>query len=57
MAWNGRCARLANLRHPLINPLVDYGMAGAGRVFEAYAAYGPVRERGTRAELLLSHAA
>ncbi len=57
MAWNGRCAQLANLRHPLINPLIDYGMAGAGRVFEAYAAYGPVRERGTRAESLLSHAA
>ena len=57
MAWNGRCAQLANLRHPLINPLIDYGMAGAGRIFEAYAAYGPVRERGTRAESLLSHAA
>jgi DNA-binding NtrC family response regulator/tetratricopeptide (TPR) repeat protein len=57
MAWNTRCAQLANLRHPLINPLIDYGMADAGRIFEAYAAHGPVRAGGARAESLLTHAA
>ncbi len=57
MAWNARCAHLANLRHPLINPLIDYGMADADRIFEAYAAYGPVRAGGARAESLLTHAA
>jgi tetratricopeptide (TPR) repeat protein len=56
MAWNARCAQLANLRHPLINPLVDYGIAAAGRTFEAYAAHGPVRAGGARAESLLTHA-
>jgi DNA-binding NtrC family response regulator/tetratricopeptide (TPR) repeat protein len=56
MAWNARCARLANLRHPLIRPLVDYGMADTGRTFEAYAAHGPVRAGGAAAEVLLTHA-
>src|SRR5688572_24624240 len=57
MAWNARCAQLANLRHPLINPLIDYGLAGPDRVFEAYAAQGPVRAGGALAESLLMHAA
>src|SRR5687768_9272294 len=57
MAWNARCAQLANLRHPLINPLIDYGVADARRLFEAYAAHGPVRAGGARAESLLTHAA
>jgi DNA-binding NtrC family response regulator/tetratricopeptide (TPR) repeat protein len=57
MAWNTRCAQLANLRHPLINPLIDYGMADADRIFEAYAAHGPVRAGGARGASLLAHAA
>ena len=56
MAWNARCAQLANLRHPLINPLVDYGMADAGLIFEAYAAHGSVRA-GAHGASLLTHAA
>ena len=37
------CAPLARLRHPLLNPLVDYGIADARRTFEAYAVGPPVR--------------
>jgi DNA-binding NtrC family response regulator/tetratricopeptide (TPR) repeat protein len=40
--WNSRCAALANLRHPLMNPLIDYGMADAHRTFEAYEPAHPV---------------
>jgi DNA-binding NtrC family response regulator/tetratricopeptide (TPR) repeat protein len=34
--WNTRCASLANLRHPLINALVDYGSVDRAHWFEAY---------------------
>jgi DNA-binding NtrC family response regulator/tetratricopeptide (TPR) repeat protein len=34
--WNARCASLANLRHPLINALVDYGSIDRAHRFEAY---------------------
>ena len=47
---------LANLRHPLINPLIDYGAADRDHVFEAYAALGPVHVRGAVGEALLKHA-
>ena len=54
--WNARCAILANLRHPVINPLIDYGTAGTDHLFEAYAAHGPLRAGGGAAERLLAHA-
>ena len=56
MAWSTRCAALANLRHALINPLIDYGLADLGRTFEAYATHGTVRADGASAEALLTHA-
>lgn len=54
--WNDQCARLANLRHPLINPLIDYGAADTERLFEAYAVHGPLRSGRRAAERLLEHA-
>ena len=35
-AWNDECARLANMRHPLMNTLIDYGPSSRGALFEAY---------------------
>ena len=57
MEWDARCARLSNLRHPLINPLIDYGAFDGGRCFEAYAALDAFRASGVSAERLLAHAA
>jgi hypothetical protein len=54
--WSARCAMLANLRHPVINPLIDYGAAGTDHLFEAYAVHGPLRAGGSAAERLLAHA-
>jgi DNA-binding NtrC family response regulator/tetratricopeptide (TPR) repeat protein len=56
MDWSARCAQLANLRHPLINPLIDYGIADKDHLFEAYAAYGPLCAGGIAAGRLLEHA-
>jgi transcriptional regulator with AAA-type ATPase domain len=42
LAWNEGCARLSNLRHPLLNPLLDYGTGPDGSRFEAYACEGAV---------------
>jgi DNA-binding NtrC family response regulator/tetratricopeptide (TPR) repeat protein len=54
--WSARCEVLANLRHPLINPLVDFGAVDRAHVFEAYAASGPLAVRGSAAESLALHA-
>ena len=35
--WADTCATLARLRHPLVNPLLDYGALDGERLFEAYA--------------------
>src|SRR6476646_1714206 len=43
LEWNSRCAALAGLRHPAINPLIDYGMADAQHSFEAYLTGQPIR--------------
>jgi len=56
LAWNTRCGVLANLRHPLINPLLDFGMADAQRTFEAYGAAGAFRAGAAAGERYLSHA-
>jgi DNA-binding NtrC family response regulator/tetratricopeptide (TPR) repeat protein len=55
LGWNSRCAALAGVRHPLINPLVDYGMADAEHTFEAYAVMGPVRADTRSAACLRDH--
>jgi transcriptional regulator with AAA-type ATPase domain/tetratricopeptide (TPR) repeat protein len=54
--WAARCEVLANLRHPLLAPLVDYGTADREHVFEAYSALGPVHTTPTAAATLLAHA-
>ena len=41
IAWAERCAMHAALRHPLLNPLVDYGVAGPRALFEAFALEHP----------------
>ncbi len=56
-AWADRCASMSRLRHPLINPLIDYGSCGGSQVFEAYAINPPVRASGAAASRLLAHAA
>ena len=53
--WDEQCGRLFNARHPLLNPLVDYGAAPDGRRFEAYACSGPARHSGPAAERRLLH--
>ena len=53
--WDEQCARLSNLRHPLLNPLLDYGAAGAGQRFEAYERGGAVALPGESAEEVLEH--
>jgi len=55
-AWNDRCAELARLRHPMINSLVDFGLAANDRTFEAYATTGPMRSSGAAGSLMLTHA-
>lgn len=39
--WAARCARFAALRHQALAPLVDYGLIGEVRRFEAWSADGP----------------
>ena len=56
LEWSARCEVLANLRHPLINPLIDFGAADREHVFEAYAAIGPTHARGAAARTLRAHA-
>jgi DNA-binding NtrC family response regulator/tetratricopeptide (TPR) repeat protein len=54
-AWNTHCAVLANLRHPLINPLIDYGIIDRHRRFEAYAARSPIQVSTRMAGRLTAH--
>ena len=54
--WNDRCARLATLRHPLLNALVDYGTAPGGHGFEAYECGEPIAVQGAGGEASLEHA-
>ena len=56
MDWSSWCARFANLRHPLINPLIDYGVADRDHLFEAYAVQDPLRCGGAAAQRLFAHA-
>jgi DNA-binding NtrC family response regulator/tetratricopeptide (TPR) repeat protein len=50
--WSEECSRLANLRHPLLNPLIDHGIGPNRCRFEAYErlpalVIGPGRNEGT----------
>ncbi len=56
LLWNSFCAALANLRHPLINPLIDYGLIGRDRRFEAYALCPALRVSAKVADRLVDHA-
>ena len=53
---NDQCAERARLRHPLMNVLVDYGIAEDGRMFEAYGIGDPISLSGRAAADLLRHA-
>ena len=55
LAWSERCERQALLRHPLLNPLVDFGAADAVRVFESYAVLPPVVSGGLMGVRLVRH--
>jgi hypothetical protein len=57
IAWADACAIHARLRHPVLNPLVDFGALDGARGFEAYAAQPPVRVTPAGAQRLLTHAA
>lgn len=39
--WAERCAWLSTLVHPVLAPLLDYGLLGEAKRFEAWAAVGP----------------
>jgi transcriptional regulator with AAA-type ATPase domain/tetratricopeptide (TPR) repeat protein len=52
--WNTQCGAVANLRHPLMNPLIDYGVIGQRR-FEAYAPRPPIRASTRIADRLMAH--
>jgi len=54
--WNARCAALANLRHPLLNALVDYGSIGRGHLFEAYEIRPAIVLSTRMAQRAISHA-
>ena len=54
--WSMHCGVLANLRHPLLNPLIDYGIIERQRRFEAYATRSPIRISARIADRLTAHA-
>jgi DNA-binding NtrC family response regulator/tetratricopeptide (TPR) repeat protein len=46
--WSDWCSRLARIRHPRLNPLLDFGAASRVQRFEAYdASRPPLSERGS----------
>ncbi|MCA1563279.1 MAG: hypothetical protein LC804_24515 [Acidobacteria bacterium] len=50
-----RCGTVATLRHPLLNPLLDYGCVGPGSWFEAYAAGRHILTTPAAASALVTH--
>src|SRR5688572_21905705 len=42
LEWDEQCARLARVRHPVLNPLLDYGPLHGGRRFEAFSRMPPL---------------
>src|SRR5687768_13352532 len=57
--WNEPCARPAKLRHPLLNPLIDYGIGPNGCRFEVYERSEPLQAPASSdaAEIAMRHAA
>src|SRR5215203_2889146 len=55
IAWAEHCAMLSMLRHPLLNPLIDFGVAGAASLFEVYAPRAPIVTSQSAARLLVTH--
>jgi tetratricopeptide (TPR) repeat protein len=53
--WDEQCARLANARHTLLNPLIDYGAAPDGRRFEVYSVGSDAAGDGASAARGLAH--
>jgi transcriptional regulator with AAA-type ATPase domain/tetratricopeptide (TPR) repeat protein len=53
--WSDRCAVLSRLRHPLLNPLLDFGYAAAQATFEAYAVMPPLRTSSVAASHAATH--
>jgi DNA-binding NtrC family response regulator/tetratricopeptide (TPR) repeat protein len=54
--WVERCAMLAALRHPLLNPLIDFGVASSSSFFEAYDQRAQLRLPRASVPHLVSHA-
>ena len=53
--WAERCVMLARLRHTLLRPLVDYGIADGRTFFEAYARRPALEASGATASRLVTH--
>jgi DNA-binding NtrC family response regulator len=54
--WAERCGMLARLRHPLFNPLIDFGVAGPTSLFEVYAPRGRLDASPSTARTVITHA-
>jgi DNA-binding NtrC family response regulator len=54
--WAERCAMLLRLRHPLLNPLIDYGVADRCSLFEAYSAGHAITVSRASGVRLVAHA-
>ena len=54
--WAERCAMLSLLRHPLLNPLIDFGVAGPASLFEVYAPRGRLVASPAAARTVMTHA-
>jgi DNA-binding NtrC family response regulator len=54
--WAERCSMLARLRHPLLNPLIDFGVAGPSSLFEVYAPRGRLNASPSAARTVITHA-
>ena len=55
--WNDVCAAMSRLRHPLLNPLLDYGLVASHETFEAYAVTPALRTDAVRASRAATHVA
>ena len=53
--WNDRCAAMSRLRHPLLNPLIDYGLVACRETFEAYVVRQPLRTDALRGSHVATH--
>src|ERR671910_4609 len=56
IAWAERCAMQMRLRHPLMNPLIDFGASGPASLFAAYAMRDPVTLSKSAAVQAAAHA-